>query len=64
MGATTTTINISLTNDSVVEESEIFDLTLTIPSSSISGQVVLGANAKAIGNISDDTCKIYLINDL
>ena len=56
-GATSTMINIILINDTIAEGPETFDLDLTIPLS-LNGQVVLGANANAIGNITDDTSKI------
>ena len=67
-GSTKTTINIPVTVDNIVEESEIFDLSFTIPSSPISKLVVPGNISKAIGNITDDTSKkmcslsSYLVN--
>ena len=54
---TVTTVNISLINDSIVEGPETFDLTITIPVS-LRGQVILGTDSKAIGNITDDTGKM------
>ena len=54
---TVTTVNISLINDSIVEGPETFDLTITIPVS-LHGQVILGTDSKAIGNITDDTGKM------
>ena len=59
-GTTKTAINISLTTDNIVEQSETFDLSFIIPPS-LSGQVLSGIS-KAIVNITDDTCKnIFLI---
>ena len=55
-GATSTTINIFVINDTTAEGSETFDLSLTIPAS-LREQVILGANSKAIANITDDTSK-------
>ena len=54
---TITTINIPVTVDNIVEESEMFDLSFTIPSSPISNFIVQGNVSKAIGNITDDTSK-------
>ena len=54
-------INIILINDTIGEGPETFDLDLTIPVS-LSGQVVLGANANTIGNITDDTSKMIDYN--
>lgn len=67
--STITTINIPVTVDNIVEESEMFDLSFTIPSSPISNFIVQGNVSKAIGNITDDTSKKlcllkYLINIL
>ena len=56
-GTTKTTINISLTTDNIVEQSEAFDLSFIIPPL-LSGQVFSGIN-KAIVNITDDTCKNF-----
>ena len=54
-GTTSTAINISLTTDNIMEQSETFDLSFTIPLS-LSGQVLSGMD-KATVNITDDTCK-------
>ena len=54
---TRTTINVPVTKDNIAEESETFDLTLTIPPS-LSGQVIPVQITKAVGVISDDTSKI------
>jgi len=55
-GTTSTTVNVSVTNDSIAEKSETFDLNLNIPSS-LSDQVIPGTIIKAVGNITDDTGK-------
>ena len=54
---TRTTINVPVTKDNIAEQSETFDLTLTI-SSSLSGLVIQGQITKAVGVITDDTSKI------
>jgi len=56
-GTTSTTVNVPVTNDSIAEKSETFDLNFSI-SSSLSGQVLPGTITKAVGNITDDTGKI------
>ena len=53
-GATNTTINIPVTSDTMVEESEAFGLSFTIPSS-LSHQVIPGNITAATGNITDDS---------
>ena len=53
-GTTSTTINIPVTNDSIVEEPESFNLSFTIPSS-LSEVVVPGSINSAIGTITDNT---------
>ena len=58
-GANITTINIPVINDNITEETETFDLTLTIPLS-LSGQVVLGNISRAIGKIIDDASKLII----
>ena len=58
-GANITTINIPVINDNITEETETFDLTLTIPLS-LSGQVVLGNISRAIGKIIDDASKLFI----
>ena len=50
-------VNISVTNDSIVEESETFNLAFIIPSS-LSGRVIPGDITTATGNITDDTGNI------
>ena len=57
-GETSTTVDVPLTVDDVAEQSETFDLSLTIPPTQ-SG-VVLGATRTAIGNITDMTSKMKL----
>ena len=56
-GTNSTTVNVSLINDSIVEGPETFDLNFTIPSS-LHGHVIPGAITKAIGSVTDDTGKI------
>ena len=53
-GTTSTTINIPVTNDSIVEEPESFNLSFSIPSS-LSEVVVPGSINSAIGTITDNT---------
>ena len=60
-GTTTTAVNVSLINDTIVEGLETFDLTITIPPS-LSGRVILGTvTTKATGNITDDTGKMCVL---
>ena len=47
-------VNISVTNDSILEESETFNLAFIIPSS-LSGRVIPGDITTATGIITDDT---------
>lgn len=54
--ATSTTVNVPVTNDDIAEQSETFDLSFTIPPS-LSGQVIPGNITAAVGNITDDTSK-------
>ena len=54
---TSTTINVPVTRDNIAEQSETFDLTLTIPPS-LSDQVIPKKITKAVGVITDDTSKI------
>ena len=56
-GSTSTTVNVPVIKDDLVEESETFDLTFTIPPS-LKNCVIPGNVAKAVGNITDDTGKI------
>ena len=56
-GTTSTTINVPLINDNLREGSETFDLSFTIPSS-LSGQVIPGSITAAVGNITEDSCKM------
>ena len=45
--------------DNIAEQSETFDLSLTIPPA-LSGDVILGNIPTAVGNISDITSKNFL----
>ena len=56
-GTTTTTINVTVTRDSIAEQLETFNLSFTIPSS-LSGSVVPGSITSAVGSIGDDTSKM------
>ena len=60
-GVNSTTVNISIFMDNIVERPEMFDLSFTIPSS-LSGRVIFGTKSKAVGNIIDDTSKIIFNN--
>ena len=53
---TNATINIPVTKDNITEESETFDLSFAIPLS-LSGQVIPGKIATAVGKIVDDSGK-------
>ncbi|XP_065884189.1 uncharacterized protein [Dysidea avara] len=52
-GATTTTIDVPVTSDSIAEGIETFDLSFTIPSE-FSSSVVPGTITSAVGTITDD----------
>lgn len=60
-GTTSTTINVPVTNDSIAEDSETFDLSITIPPS-LSGDVVIGSSSIAFGNITDMSSKMIFTN--
>jgi len=60
VGTTSTTINVPVTKDNIVEKSETFNLNFNIPSS-LSGQVTPGTITKSLGNIIDNTGKIKLL---
>ena len=55
-GTNSTTINISVKKDNIVEESETFNLSLTI-STSLNDRVTLGDISTATVTITDDTSK-------
>ena len=55
-GTNNTTINISVTIDDIVEESETFNLGLTI-STSLNDRITLGTTSTATATITDDTSK-------
>ena len=50
-----------VTEDNIVEESETFNLTLSIPLS-LKDQVILGDVTDAVGNIIDNTSKKNLLD--
>ena len=56
-GATTTFIDIPVTQDDIAENLETFDLSFTIPSQ-FSDSVVPGTITSAVGTITDDPRKI------
>ena len=56
-GATNIAINIPVTSDTIVEESEMFDLNFTI-SSSLNDQIIPGSITKATAVINDNTGKM------
>ena len=57
VGADSTTIDVPVSKDNIVEEMETFNLNFSIPSS-LSGKVILGGITTATGIIVDDTGKI------
>ena len=57
-GTTSTTIDVPVTMDDIAEEAETFDLSYTIPPA-LSGDVVPGNIAAAVGNITDITSKTF-----
>ena len=56
-GSTDTMINVPITMDHIVEESETFSLSFTIPSP-LSGKVIPGNITTANATITDDTSEI------
>ena len=56
-GSTNVTINVPVTMDDIVEDSETFALNFTIPAT-LSGKVIPGNITTANGTITDDTSKI------
>ena len=55
-GTTRAMVNVSVTNDDIVEAPEKFDLIFTIPSS-LQGKVIPGAAITAVAIITDDDSK-------
>ena len=55
-GTTSTTINVPVTMDDIAEQSEMFDLDVTIPPA-LSGDVVPAGVTRAVGNITDISSK-------
>ena len=55
-GTANTTVNVSVTNDNILEPSEMFGLIFTIPSM-LSTRVLMGNPNMATGNIIDSTGK-------
>ena len=58
IGSTSTTVNVPVIKDNIVEELETFNITIVIPSS-LKDQVILGNITNAVGNIIDNTSKKY-----
>jgi len=58
-GANTTTVRVPVISDNIVEGDEMFNMTLTVPSSLGPG-IVAGAITSATGIIVDSTSKGYL----
>ena len=56
VGSTNATINVPVTRDSILEQSETFRLNLIIPAS-IRGRIHPGSSSTATGNISDSNGK-------
>ena len=56
IGSTSTTVNVPVIEDNIVEELETFDITFTIPSS-LRDRVMLGTITKAMCSITDNTSK-------
>ena len=56
-GSTNVMINVPVTMDDIIEESETFALSFTIPAL-LSGKVIPGNIITANGTITDDTSKI------
>ena len=56
-GSTNVMVNVPITMDDIVEESETFALIFTIPEI-LSGKVIPGNITTANGTITDDTSKI------
>ena len=55
-GSNSTIVTVPVIVDKIVEQSETFDLTITIPSS-LQDHVIAGAITEAVANIIDDTSK-------
>jgi len=55
-GTTSTTIDVPVTNDNIAEQSETFDLDITIPPA-LGGDVVPGDITTAVGKITDISSK-------
>lgn len=62
IGAVSSTVSVQVTKDDIVEEVEVFNLNISIPSS-LSGRVILGSTATATCNIIDDTGKLKLLDN-
>ena len=56
---TTSSVSISVFNDTIVEGDEMFDLTLTVPEL-FNGRVSAGSRDVAVGIITDNTSKFCL----
>ena len=64
-GTNSTTINIPVNMDNIAEESETFNLSLTIPPSLSERGITLGVNSAATATITDNTSKYcYVMNKI
>ena len=59
-GSISTTVNVPVTKDNIVEEFETFDITIAIPSS-LKDQVLQGDVTNAVGTIIDNSSKKILL---
>ena len=57
---TTSSVSVSVINDTIVEEAEEFDLTLNVPSS-LGPAITAGGRNTAVGVITDPTSKYIVI---
>ena len=62
-GSTSAMVNVPVTVDGIVERTETFDLSFTIPSS-LQGQVMPGAITTAAAIIADETSKEILLSSV
>ena len=60
-GMTTSSVSVSVINDTISEEAEEFDLTLNVPSS-LGPAIIAGSRNTAVGIITDTTSKCVSYN--
>ena len=59
-GMTMSSVSVAVINDTIIEEAEEFDLTLTVPSS-LGPAITAGSRNTAVGIITDSTSKcVYM----